>query len=747
MPLTSSTPRPRPGDDGTRSPTPAASPRSRRPALARAGRRRRRSAPATCPPSARRSTAFAAGLGARRPRARCTRCCRDDAKPAHVASSGCERTYEQAAETLTLERVRAGPVDRRRHGRRSSLETRIFGTLRGHARRSRPASARTPTRASTGAPSSSTPACAAARSCGARPRCPPRATIQARDGTADRQGPGPRVRPRTDRLRDRRAHRPRAAGARRPSSRRAACPTGAAGRPDRPRARVRRAALTGTPGGILFAGDARAGQPQAQARPRRAHDDRPEDPARRGRGARGPLRRDRGRAPEQRRGAGAGRDRPVGARSRPARPSRSSRSPACWRTRSPSARDATRSRTRPTIEGVEIQNANGESCGGSLRDLLRALLQPRLRAAGRQARRGEARRDAPRSSASTRTRRSPARRARRSPPRPRSATTSRSARRAIGQGKVLATPLQMALVGGHDRRRRRAPARRRCSRAPTRSACARRAPSVARTIKSYMRTVVDRRHRRRRPRSRRQGRGQDRHRRAAHDGQGGAAAGGHRPRRSRRRRTTRPTPTPGSSRSRPTRKPTIAVAVMLVGQGAGGDTAAPAAGAGPQGRAARLEVEVDLGRLVARLLDLEPSGRFCSESVLSRKRISEPWIGPLAAARVRRRQHLRVAAAGSGRRRTGSSSRPAGSARNSFPSVSTIVNSSRRRQRLVRVVLDPHPDAEPDLVAGQLRLTSVGQAHQVLAGPRRRPGSGSARAGPGSRGRRRRRRCPRSRPS
>ena len=94
----------------------------------------------------------------------------------------------------------------------------------------------------------------------------------------------------------------------------------------------------------------------------------------------------------------------------------------------------------------------------------------------------------------------------------------------------------------------------------------------------------------------------------------------------------RPTPTPGSSRSRPTRKPKIAVAVMLVGQGTGGDTAAPAAGVVLKA-ALRLEVEVDdaaaLRRRPASMFSF--SGRFCSESVLSRKRISEPWIGPLVA--------------------------------------------------------------------------------------------------------------------
>ena len=103
--------------------------------------------------------------------------------------------------------------------------------------------------------------------------------------------------------------------------------------------------------------------------------------------------------------------------------------------------------------------------------------------------------------------------------------------------------------------------------------------SVARTIKSYMRTVVT-------------------------DGTGGAAAvpgvkvAGKTgtaelrttvreepppevtdPDAAAARRTTRPTPTPGSSPSRRSTSRSIAVAVLLVGQGAGGDTAAPAGAA------------------------------------------------------------------------------------------------------------------------------------------------------------------------
>ena len=49
-------------------------------------------------------------------------------------------------------------------------------------------------------------------------------------------------------------------------------------------------------------------------------------------------------------------------------------------------------RTAATLSGVKLRNAGDESCGGSLVELLRALLQLGLRAAGRQARRQAARR-------------------------------------------------------------------------------------------------------------------------------------------------------------------------------------------------------------------------------------------------------------------------------------------------------------------------------------------------------------------
>ena len=79
--------------------------------------------------------------------------------------------------------------------------------------------------------------------------------------------------------------------------------------------------------------------------------------------------------------------------SRRARPSRSSPRPARWRTASPSRATASRSRPRRRSRASSSQNANGESCGGTLVSLLRAVVQLGLRAARRQARRGQARGD------------------------------------------------------------------------------------------------------------------------------------------------------------------------------------------------------------------------------------------------------------------------------------------------------------------------------------------------------------------
>ncbi len=230
---------------------------------------------------------------------------------------------------------------------------------------------------------------------------------------------------------------------------------------------------------------------------------------------------------------------------------------------------------------------------------------------------------------------------------------------AIGQGKVLATPLQMALVAatigadgvrphptllkGDDPQRVRATSK-----------------SVARTIKSYMRTVVT-------------------------DGTGGAAAlagikVSGKTGTAELRTTVKEEPPPEVTDPNqpppeddttdtdawfvafaPYRKPTIAVAVMLVGQGAGGDTAAPAAGVVLKA-APHLEIEVDFAGLVAALLDLE-----LERAVLQRVGL-EPEEDQRALDRAAGRGGVRASAgparagAGSGRRRTGWTPRRAGRA-------------------------------------------------------------------------------------
>ena len=542
-----------------------------------------------------------------------------------------------------------------------------------HARRSRPASARTPTRASTGAPSSSTPACGAARSCGARRRCRARATIQARDGTRDRQGPGPPVRPRTARVRDRRhASAPRRRSAP-PSSRRAASrPAPRSGLTGLEREFDER--LTGTPGGVAV-------RRRPRARQRKA------------RGAAAPCARRstrRSSAPRSTRSpaatAGSRSSRPqtgevlalAGIAQSAPQPPGSDVQDRDARRRAASNKVAKRNATYPvqnaaTIEGVEIQNANGESCGGSLRDLLRALLQQRLRAAGRQARRARSSSRPPRSSASTRTRRL-AGAARSHDPR-RGRDRRRPRRRLVrdrpGQGA------RHAAADGARRAPRSAPTacapRRRCSRATTRSACARPRKSVARTIKSYMRTVVT------------DGTGgaaalpgvkvvgQDRHRRAAHDRQGGAAAGGHRPR-------TQPPPEDDTTDTdawfvafAPYSKPSDRRRGDARRPGRGRRHRRARGRRRPQSRAASARGSRSISAALVRLalLDLE----------LERAVLQRVGLEPEEDQRALDRAAGRRACPASGstcawpqrhraRRRTGSSSRPAGPGGTRSPSVS-----------------------------------------------------------------------------
>ena len=329
-------------------------------------------------------------LGARRLRARCTRCSPTTRARAR-ASSALERTYRAGAPTtLTLAARRAAGTRPRRRRRRPGHAARRASSARCAARSSLPI----------GRARGRRPGRRLARR--ARlPRPAPRREAQARDDAAAARGdPGPRRHRRSPRARtacptsDRWPPRSPAASAPRrpsapPSSQRAACPTGApVGLTGLEREFDER--LAGTPGGIAATPASRVlAARAARARRRRAHHDRPEASS----------------APRSRRSPAATAGSPscgprtgevlalaghrlLGAPAARARRSRSSRSPARWRPASRQARrDASRSRPRPTLEGVELQNANGESCGGSLRSSFAHSCNSRLRAAGREARR------------------------------------------------------------------------------------------------------------------------------------------------------------------------------------------------------------------------------------------------------------------------------------------------------------------------------------------------------------------------
>ena len=233
--------------------------------------------------------------------------------------------------------------------------------------------------------------------------------------------------------------------------------------------------------------------------------------------------------------------------------------------------------TETEIEGVEIQNAHGEACGGSLKasfaDSCNSVFAPLGAKLGAKRLVETAERFGFNQDAGPARRRAlddPGRRRDRRRPR------GRLVGDRPGQGARHAARARHR--GGHDRAAR--PPRRAdaLARRAGQGDARRRASARARVIARFMRAVVTSRHRHRRRGPGRQGRGQDRHRRAAQHGQRGPGAA--RARRRRRRRSprrTRPTPTRGSSASRPTRNPRVAVAVLLVGQGAGGETAAPAA--------------------------------------------------------------------------------------------------------------------------------------------------------------------------
>ncbi|WP_084285206.1 penicillin-binding transpeptidase domain-containing protein [Solirubrobacter soli] len=229
-----------------------------------------------------------------------------------------------------------------------------------------------------------------------------------------------------------------------------------------------------------------------------------------------------------------------------------------------------------TIEGVEIQNANGESCGGSLEisfaHSCNSVFAPLGAKLGAEKLVSTAEKfgfneEPPIAGAARST----------IPAAAEIGDDLAVGSSAIGQGKVLATPLQMATVAGaigNDGVRAHPTLLKGADPQTVRAASA----AVARTIKSYMRTVVT-------------------------DGTGGAAAldgikVSGKTGTAELRTTVKEEPPPEVTDPNqpppendtsdtdawfvafaPYRNPSIAVAVMLVGQGAGGDTAAPAAGA------------------------------------------------------------------------------------------------------------------------------------------------------------------------
>jgi cell division protein FtsI/penicillin-binding protein 2 len=244
------------------------------------------------------------------------------------------------------------------------------------------------------------------------------------------------------------------------------------------------------------------------------------------------------------------------------------------------AKVATRTQTFPvqnaaTIEGVEIQNANGESCGGSLRisfaHSCNSVFAPLGAKLGAQKLVETAEKfgfnEQPTLTGAARST---------IPAAGEIGDDLAVGSSAIGQGKVLATPLQMALVAatiGSDGMRPRPTLLKGADADRVRATSV----STARTIKSYMRTVVT-------------------------DGTGGGAALPNikvsgKTGTAELRTTVKKQPPPEVADPNqpppaedltdtdawfaafaPYSEPSVAVAVLLVGQGTGGDTAAPAAG-------------------------------------------------------------------------------------------------------------------------------------------------------------------------
>ena len=550
-----------------------------------------------------------------------------------------------------------------------------------------------------------------------RPATAPRSP-RARSGLSDaRTGRG-------GHRRDRRAAPPDAA---RRSCAARGVPADAQVGPDRARARVRRP-LCRHP-----RRHAARRRPRARARASAgagrsgAHDDRPAGPARRGRGARRPLRRDRGDAPEQRRGARAGRHRPVGAPAARARRSRSSRSPACS-----TDKVAKRSATLPVPDRGD---ARGRRAPERQRRVLRRL------AARSRSRTPATRVFAPLG----------AKLGREGPRRDRREVRLQRGPGLRGRG-ALDDPRR-----GRDRRRPRGrldarSARARCSprRCRWREVAAtigddgmRRQPTLLKGAATpHMRRRLGRdrphdrelhahrghrRHRRRRGDPGREGGGQDRHGRAAHDGQARPDAGRRDPNAAAaaadtygHRRLVRRLRPAAASRASPSR-------CCWSARAPAGDTAAagrPRQVATGRARVARVASSIVQRRAMrpgrvrrrgAARRCAGSSGRFGDRRRRElEQRAARPGSDRSPARVVRRAVRTCRVRSGCGvvGERVELAGR-AGSARTCCPRVDDL-EVVRRRQRLAAVVLDAHPDAEPDLVAGRVLRGPGGQARQVL---------------------------------
>ena len=674
-------------------------------------------------PAERAGAALRAGVGARRLR-RDVRAARRRRAQARVGRAALRARLPRRGRHARRSSRPRRPARRERRRRRTrrpcrcALDTRIFGTRRA-ATLALPSvdGADGDAGVDWRAAAACSPACAAARRSRARPRC--RRAPRSWPATARRS---PRARRRGSRDLGPLAaevagpRRPGAARARR-RARRARRARGRAGRPHRPRARssttqLRRHARAAT---LLRR------QPRARAARRRAPGAAvrttidPDIQRAAVDGARRPLRRHRRRCA---RATGevlalAG-HRLLGARSRPARRSRSSRSPGAARARRGQALDdASRSQTTATLEGVELaerQRRGLRRHAASTRSPSRATrCSPRsARSSARERLVATAERfgfnQDPRLAGAARSHDPGGGRDRR---RPRA-----SARRAIGQGKVLATPLQMALGRRDDRRarprgradaaqgRRQRPrrARRRAARRPhdRAAACARWCASgtgvgaaipgvtvAGKTGTAELRTTVNAGPASRPTRRR--------------------AAAGRRQRHRRLVRRLRALPAP-ADRGR----------VLLVGQGAGGDTAAPAA----RDRASRRRWRC--ARRRGRRAGRRP--RPCSMLELERAVLQRVGLELEEQQRALDRGPGRRSSRAAGRSLSARACcgavgervalRSSGTGLNVLPCVSAISKSSVAGGRLSPSVLDAHEDAEPDLVACRLDGPG-GQAAQV----------------------------------